>query len=598
MRLLLVIVLIALTACATTEWDRVRNEDTSAEYRRFAKLRPDSPHREEALERAGYLDLRDNPSWEAFERFRSEYPHSGYLRRAALLFEDQSFERARRLGTESAYRDFLQTFSDGENAQNARAAVEYLSNDGFSSDPEALAAFIARYPGTEYAEEGKRGLEIIRVRNGKRYRRIGLRITLDGSVQSPDRVRRTFTDRARQAYAGSPVQLITDGSGQVEGWIDIQHREVQTKTEVTNGTMLPPGVIAETDLTFAPTGIENPIFRERFELRVSNSERRGGNSILFSPRAEIYWSKFFVPVASWPTQLARRGTWSGEPGMRDVHVDGDRAIALFRDGSFKAINLADPSQPATVAQYRGKNRADEYGGVRRYANAVVAYGQDGIRVTALAEDGNAVEVSRYERGDVGAVVDLDRSGNDLLAVTARSLLRVPIQKGSPEVLISGQLRAIDRSGPRVYLVDDHWLYMAPVERVSRDTLVRVARFERGFDAKAVRANGTLVAVIGAKEVLCIHAPKNGRGRILSRLQEDEVGKVSDVAILSDRVFILGNRGLQVVDPVRGRVIDSVDVDARSNLAADGRLLVAAGDATIEMVDASAWIQPRAAASQR
>lgn len=597
MRLLLVLLLLAVTACATTEWDRVRNEDTSEEYRRFAKLRPESPHREEALERAGYLDLRENPSWEAFEKFRSEYPHSGYLRRASLLFEDQSFERARRLGTESAYREFLQTFSDGKNAQNARAAVEYLSNDGFSSNGEALAAFITRYPGTEYAEEGKRALEIINVRNGKRFRRVGLRITLDGSVQSPDRVRRTFLDRARQAYASSPVELVTDGSGPVEGWIDIRHREVQTKTEVTDGIMLPPGVIAETDLSFVPTGIENPIFSERFELRVSNSERRGGNSILFSPRAELYWARFFVPVASWPTQLARRGIWTGDPGLRDIHIDGDRAIALFRDGSFKAISVADPSQPAAVAQYRGRSGAEEFAGVRRFANAVVTYGQDGIRVTALDENGNAGEVSRYERGDVGAVVDLDRSGNDLLAVTARSLLRVPIKQGTPEVLISGQLRAIDRSGPRVYLIDDHWLYYAPADRVSRETLVRVARFERGFEAKAVRANGTLVAVVGEKEVLCIHAPKQGRGRVLSRLQEDKVGEISDAAILAGRVFILGNRGLQVVDPVRGRVIDSVDVDARKSLSADGRLLVAAGDTSFETVDASAWIQPRAAASQ-
>ncbi|NIV73548.1 MAG: hypothetical protein GWN37_01560, partial [Gammaproteobacteria bacterium] len=102
---------VSLAACATSEWDRVRSKDSSAEYRRFAKLRPDSPYRDEALERADYLDLRDNPDWEAFEAFREKYPHSGYIRRAAILFEEESYERARRIGTAAAYQEFLQSFS-------------------------------------------------------------------------------------------------------------------------------------------------------------------------------------------------------------------------------------------------------------------------------------------------------------------------------------------------------------------------------------------------------------------------------------------------------------------------------------------------------
>lgn len=600
MRLLAALLfLMVAAACATSEWDRVRSKDSAEEYRRFVQLRPESPYRDEALERAGFLDLRDDPDWEAFEAFRDKYPHSDYVRRAAIFFEEESYERARRVGTAAAYQEFLQSFNDGEYAANARAAVEYLSNDGFSTDPQALSDFIRRHPQSEYGTEARRALEMLQVRQGKRFKRVGLRIEIDGSVASPDRVQRSFRKRAEAAYAESPVKLVTDSAftGEVDGWITIRHSENSTVAKVTDGKMLPPGVLAVTELSFTPVASNDPIFRERFTLRVSESERRADRSILFTPRSELYWNVFFVPMATWPTQLARRGDWkSGEP-LLDIDITGDRAIALSRDGTFHAVAVADPAHPAEVAQFRAKRERVDYEGVRRYSNAIVAFGQDGVRVMVIDGDGEAGEVASWDRGAVGAVRDIERVGNDLIVVSSRGVLRVPLQGGDVTPLISGKLKAVAHSGDRVYLLDDQWLYAVEAGAIRRDAVKGLAHFERGFDAKDLRVAGSIAAVVGEKEVMCLYVGGSGRAKVMSRLRRDEVGEVSDVAILGGRVFLLGSRGLQIVDPRRGTVLDSVDVDARQTLSATGRLLVAGGDDGMQLIDATPWMQSATPAGQ-
>ena len=589
----------SLVACATSEWDRVRSKDSSAEYRRFAKLRPESPYRDEALERADYLDLRDNPDWDAFESFRKKYPHSDYIRRAAILFEEESYERARRIGTAAAYQEFLQSFSDGTYAANARAAVEYLSNDGFAHDPQALSSFIQRHPNSEYGKEARRALEMLRVRQGKRFQSVGLRIEIDGAVASPERVRRSFHKRAEAAYARSGVRLVTNAAmgAKVDGWITIRHMEKPTVTKVTDGKMLPPGILAETELLFTPAESTDPIFAERFTLRVSDSERRPNTSVLFTPRSELYWTQFFVPMATWPTQLARRGEWKGEAELRDIDLAGDRAVALYRDGGFQSIAVADPSKPMGLATVRGTRDLSNYDGVHRFGNSTITFGPDGIRVLATDAEGNTGEVASWDRGAVGAVRDLTRIGEDLVVVSSRGLLQVPIRGGEARVLINGKLKGVAASGSRVYLLDDQWLYAAPVHSVQRDSIQGLARLTRGFDSVSIHVDGNIAAAVGEKEVRCYWVGGSGRAKLLSRLQRDEVGDIRDVAILGGRVFLLGTRGLQVVDPQRGAVIDSVDVDARESLSATGRLLVAGGKGGLELVDATPWIAGEAPAGQ-
>jgi hypothetical protein len=59
--------------------------------------------------------------------------------------------------------------------------------------------------------------------------------------------------------------------------------------------------------------------------------------------------------------------------------------------------------------------------------------------------------------------------------------------------------------------------------------------------------------------------------------------------LSARVFGVGERGLQLLDPRGGRVIESADVLARSRIATLGRHLVLVGDEWLQVVDATPFL---------
>jgi hypothetical protein len=52
----------------------------------------------------------------------------------------------------------------------------------------------------------------------------------------------------------------------------------------------------------------------------------------------------------------------------------------------------------------------------------------------------------------------------------------------------------------------------------------------------------------------------------------------------------------VIEPASGRIVDSVDVGARSALGTAGGHLVAIGDGRLDVVDVAPWIARSAAAS--
>jgi hypothetical protein len=85
-------------------------------------------------------------------------------------------------------------------------------------------------------------------------------------------------------------------------------------------------------------------------------------------------------------------------------------------------------------------------------------------------------------------------------------------------------------------------------------------------------------------------------RPLARPRTNVVGSVDDAAILGGSVFLIGERGIQVFDPVRGRVVDTVDVKGRAALAAGGGHLVAVGGEMLEVVDATPWMMRSAPAA--
>jgi hypothetical protein len=350
-----------------------------------------------------------------------------------------------------------------------------------------------------------------------------------------------------------------------------------------------PGVLAETEVSLV-TASGDPIFRDRISWRVVSTDVRAGDSALFVPSAQPYWDRFFVPVASWPTLSTLRATWKSGGTLAGVNGDLGRAIALAPDGSFRELDLSDPTQPRVVAHYVRSSGVARFDGVERVAGRVVLYGEDGIEVVARQPAGYR-RVAGFDRGVVGSVTGIEEVDGSLLVAGSRGLVRAPLAGGSAERLIDRPLRGIGRAGDTLYLLDDQWLYAGPLRDPRATNFFTAADLGRTIEPLHLRVRDGLGIVVGGRGVAMFQFSAAG-ARPLAR----PLGAVSDATVLGGSIFTLGERGLLVLDPASGRIVDSVDVDARTALGTAGGHLVAVGSGQLDVVDAAPWIARRGAAA--
>ncbi len=582
------------SGCAARAWDDVREQDTPGAYRRFLAESPNSPYARAALERLDYLTTKRNPTADSVERFRTTHAESAHVAELEALLESRSFEAARAAGTPEAYQSFLARFPAGGLAGRATANLEYLRRDGFAARPDELAGFLEHHAEGDHASEAARTLALLEARQTKAFHAAALRIEIDPKLGDADRLRRAFSDHAQQALASSGVRLVGAGDASARMLLLIEHSEASVPTELYEGRMEGPGFLARTRVSLTPVGENDPIWAETFTLRVPAVERRGDATILFTRRASSYWERFFVPVATWPTHSARRGTLPLRDGAVMVAGATDRAIALFRDGSFLELDLADPMDPRLVGEYARRADLSHFSGLRILGEQVLLFGGDGLELV----DRNAGAPRRLRaigREQVGSVVAVEAARGTLWIAGSRGLLRTPLTGGPVETVAPRPLQGLAVEGAYLYVVDDRMLYAAPLGDVRAERFQPVLEIGRAFGASGLRASDGFAVVLGRKGILTAALRGTDRARPLHRLDVGRVGRVVDTEIRGGRAFLLGERGLQIVELASGRVVDSVDVDARSAIAGSGRHLVVLDRDRLQVVDAAPW-SPAGAAS--
>jgi hypothetical protein len=585
--------LIVLVACAGSGWETVRAEDTAVAYRHFLKDNPRSPHVAEAKERIAVLALERDPSVEALDRFRREHPESQALPELLARTEERVFDAARARATVGAYDRFLETFPDGAFAARARANRAFLAAGGFAGDAASIASFVDAHPESDYAVEARRSLAVLDLR-GARFGAVALQIDIAPGVGDSERLRAKFEERARDLYREAGVQF-TDGAA--DATLRIRHAERSVAATQSGGVLTGSGRLAETEISIVASGRSEPEFVERFTWRVPDAGVRPNTSVLFTPTASVYWDRFYVPVASWQTAAARRGAWTANGALAAVGAAPGRAIALAPNGSFQDLDLSDPSRPRIVGSYARAGAPASFSGARITGDRVVLFGEDGVEIVVRQGDGYR-RLAGFDRGVVGAVAGLEEVDGRLLLAGTRGLVRVPIDGGGGGVerLVERPLRGVARSGETLYLLDEQWLYAGPLRDPRATSFFTAAEFGRGLDANLLRVRDSIGVVVGGAGVACFELVGQGAARTLSRLRTTAVGAIADAAVVGDRVFLIGERGLLVIDPRGGRIVDSVDVDARGSLGVAGGHLVSIGGAHLEVVDATPWITRAAPAS--
>jgi hypothetical protein len=598
------VILLAL-GCATTdsEWQEVRRQDTPGAYHRFLRANPDSPRAEEARELLDFAQLRKKPTAGGYTELRRKYPQSPLLAEIRPIVEERVFEHARARGTVAGYREFLAEFPDGPNADRAKGNAEYLEQGGFGGRPADLAAFAARHPASDFASEAGRSAASVGIRRQSAFRRVGLVIEVAPETPGADRVKRAFAERARRRYARTALELVPlagsddPRAARLEARLTIRHREGPVPSKMSGGRAEMGGVLAITKVTLARQGDPRPIWSEEFTHKVGFSEREEDKSILFSVTGSRYWEAFYLPIATWSSQVAVREPLPlSRPGVA-VDVTDHRAAVLFEDGGFQVVDLSDPAAPQVIGHYRRPRDLTKWSGLRFIDGRVVIFGEDGLEIVGF-DSGTLQRLRAIGRAKVGSIVAVEKMGGGLLVAGNRGLVLVKGGVAEPQVLIERNVLGAAMRGDRVIFTDGASLFVSSIPLLLEQKAEAELRLGKTFGATSIRVLGENAVVLGQRGVLLVDVSNPRKPEVRSRISTLAVGETHDALALRGRLFLLGDRGLQVADAWGRRIDDSADVSARMRFGAAGRHLVMIGDAGLQVVDTTPFVAAPSLASPR
>ena len=404
-------------------------------------------------------------------------------------------------------------------------------------------------------------------------------------------MRKAFIDRAKELYEDSGVELVVLPEVLAPGAeaklpparLSIVHREESVQASISSGSVSRPGLLATTVVTLSAGEGSAPIFRREFSLHVDPLARLSDTSALFTSVAPRYWQSFFVPVATWPTNQALRPPVDLSAQGVDLDARGERSVVLHDDGSFELIELADPSAPAVLAKYTRPKDFKHWSRVRILGERVAIFGEEGIEVVEFGEKGPHPGAS-WGRDQIGTVFSIAEIDDEIVIAGARGLLLSSLEGGATKRVMRRVIRGMARVGEHLIFTDGDSVFVSNLALLARKRVQARLRAGSVFAPGRIEAFGTRAVVLGAAGVLILDLKQPTKPVVVSRLRVGEVGHVVDAAQMRGRIFLLGERGLQMLDARAQRVEQFFDVAARTSLAAMGRHLVVVGDENLQVLD--------------
>jgi hypothetical protein len=587
--------------CASAAWERARDEDTAAAYHRYLSEYADSAYARDARARLALVRLRSKPTAEAWDAFRSEFPDDDLLAELRPSVAPIVFARARAVGTPSAYREFLEEFDDGgELAERARGNLEFLDARGWDGKPAELAAFAERHPTSDFAQEAQRSAEAVALRSQSAIRTLGLVVEIAPGAPNPERLVRVFSERALARYAEAGIVLVPlsgardPRAASLPVRLTIRHQEELLRTDYAAERGSASGVLATTRVTLTRAGVAAPIWSDEFKFLAAGATH-GADSIIFGAGSQSYWSAFFVPVATWQTNAAVRPARELAKPIASLAISGSRAIVLFTDGDLELFDLGDPAQPILLGAHRRKRDLSRWSGLHLAGDRVVLFGPDGIEMLELRE-GRFVPVLALDRGTVGTIVAVESLGHEIVAAGSRGLALIDGQKGQRELLFERPVLGLARAGEQLMFTDGESLFISTRALLRERRVQAELRLGRGFGPGALHLDEGQLVVVAQRGVAVIDVATPGRPQLVSRIDANAAGEIRDAARVGGRLFLLGQRGLQLTDPRGAQVVDAAWVSARQRVARSGRHLVMVGEKSLQVVDTTPFVSGPALAA--
>jgi len=587
-------ILIALAAlaplgCMSSAWDRALAEDTPQAYHRFMREYPDSEYAAGAEERIAFHKVKRRPSLRAYLDFRAQYPETTLLEELRPSIEPLAFQAARAAGTGTAYRSFAEQFPGGPLARRAEGNAVFIDANGYSGRPDDLRGFADEHPDSDFAAEAMRTVEALDIRADTGFRRVGLVIDIAPGTPEVDRLVKAFTERAFSDYehSGVALEVIPDiaRANAPTVRLVIKHGEgIQGSTVSGAGNVQSAGVMARTQVTLRDGPDTPPIFDRSFELRIDAQDHIARASMLFaSKQAKLYWDNFFVPVASWRSTAAVRPVVDLEKKASAVDAVLGRAVVLFADGDFQLMGLSDPEKPVVLARYDRKSKLEHFEGVKIVGDQVMLFGQDGLEIVSFTSEG-PVASSTYSRGEVGQVADIVQTQEGLLLASSMGLLLADRDGSNAQRLMRRIVLGLAAHGETLVFTDGDSVFVSTVAMLRQNRVIAQLRLGSVFKPERVRVVETSAVVMGQAGIVVIDLSEPMKPRVVSKLARNASGLVRDAARVGDRVFLLGTRGVQLLDESGRRIVEAVDVKPRERVARTGRHLVIVGEKQLQVID--------------
>lgn len=587
--------------CVGGAWKQALRDDTPAAYYRFLRDHPDSKYSPDAKARLAFHKVKRRPSLEGFAKFNEEFPEHPLLAELRPLLEDKAFEVARGAGTPEAYREFTAQFPDGPLAQRGEGNAVYLENAGFGFRTNDLASFAESHPASDFAPEAARTASSVSLPQTTRIQRVGLRIDISPATPEAARVRRAFHEAAIKQYRSVGVELVSmpdiqqAGANLPDTILTIHHNEEWVDTKISREKVSRPGVDARTQVTMKVGAEGAPIWDRLFEIHVDPQQHLDQTSVLFGPSGRRYWSAFFVPVARWQSQGSVRSLVSLSKTATAVDATSDRSVVVFEDGDFQLVDLADPAKPAVLASHTRTRDFKTWSGVKIIGGRIAIFGEDGMELVGFTGGGTETLAS-LDRGAIGSIVAVEPMGDRIALAGNRGLIVTEGDGGSPQILLRRAVRGMSIVRDTLILSDGESVMLSTPALLKQGRVLSQLRLGRDFGPGRVRAFGNTAVVIGSTGVLVLDMTNTAKPRVISKIHNRHTGPIQDAGSVGGRIFLLGDRGLVVLDEKGRAVAESVDVEPRARLAAMGRHVVSVGEQQLQVVDATPFRVGSAAAA--
>ncbi|MCP4905464.1 MAG: hypothetical protein GY910_10835 [bacterium] len=604
LRSLLIAALLAATGCVGGAWKKTLEEDTPAAYYRFMREHGDSEFSGEARERLDFHKLHRSPTVTGFEVFRKRYPESDLIEKLYPVLQKPAFEEAQARGTAAAYRGFLAGFARGDFAARAEGNAVFMEATGFGGDPRQLAIFAERYPLSDFAPEARRTVEAVAARQTGRIDRIGLVMEIAATTPEIKRVRDALVDRVMKMTERVGVELVaipdrldaSQADRYPQARLEVSHIEQPVDHQVKAGELARPAVLGATRVVLREREGGAVIADRRFEIRVEDKAHVSGTSVLFSAVSPRFWDEFFVPIARWRNDRTVRPPTLLDRPVVDLDGFGDRIVVLYESGHFDLIGLSDPLEPVKLATYSRSENFKKWTGIRAIGERVAIYGEEGLELIRFTAKGPVVEKA-WNRGEIGRVLSLAPLGDSIVLVGAKGMQLLDPVEGTVRRVMRRVLMSVAAVGDTVVFVDGESIYLSSMALLAENRVIAQMKLGKTFGPNNVRALDDAAVVTGPGGALVIDLRNPGQPKAVAKLSTREIGKVVDATRVRGRTFLVGERGLQLLNRRLDRVEETIDVGERNRVSVMGRHVVTADAQGIQVVDATPWSEsPRPAAA--